>query len=215
MAIMAFNPDQLFNYILRGITLQTIKNAKYLGVNISDDLSWNKHISQISAKGNGILKFIKPNVQTFNSNIKEMAYKIYVRPLLEYSSSVWSPWQKNYIQQLEMIQQRAVRYVLNDYAYTSSVTAMQNKLKLPTLETRRNIASLVMLYKIHNDHVRVNLPSCIKPSMRNRLSIPFPRINTHKYFFFPRTARLWNDLPPDILSSPDPESFRSRLFSQF
>ena len=135
---MAFNPDKceviritkkkkkstLFNYVLHGITLQTTtRNAKYLGVNISDDLSWNKHISKISAKGNITLKIIKRNIQTFNRYIKEISYKIYVWPLLEYSSSVWSPWKKKYIQQLEMIQHRAVRYVLNDYAYTRSVTA--------------------------------------------------------------------------------------------
>ena len=30
-------------------------------------------------------------------------------------------------------------YILNDYAYTSSVTAMLNKISLPTLESHRKI----------------------------------------------------------------------------
>ena len=51
------------------------KNAKYLGLNISDDLSWSKHINQINVKGNNTLKFIKCNIQTFDSKIKETAYK--------------------------------------------------------------------------------------------------------------------------------------------
>lgn len=224
--LMAFNPDKcevihitkkttptLFNYTLHKKPLQTTKNAKYLGVSISDDLSWNKHISQISAKGNGTLKFLKRNIQTFNRRIKETAYKTYVRPLLEYSSSVWSPWQQTYKHKLEMIQHRAVRYIYNDYSYESKISTMLSKLKLPTLETRRNIATLVMLYKIHKGLVRINLPPYIKPSRRNRLTIPYSRIDAHKHSFYPRAARLWNDLPPDIKCRPDLESFRAGLIS--
>ena len=102
--LMAFNPDKcevikitkkkdpiIDDYKLHGITLQITKKAKYLGLNISDDLSWSKHINQTIAKGNNTLRFIKRNIQTRNSKIKETAYKTYVRPLLEYSSSVWDP----------------------------------------------------------------------------------------------------------------------------
>ena len=181
----------IFDDQLHGKTLQTTRTAKYLGLNISDDLSWSKHINQITVKGNNTLKFIKRNIQT----IKETAYKTYVRPLLEYSSSVWDPWQKKYIHQLEMVQHRAVRYILNDYAFTSSVTEMLDKIGLPTLENRRKIASLVMLYKIHTGQVRISLPPYITSSLRNRFSIRYSRINAHMYSFFPRTARLWNNLP--------------------
>ena len=205
----------IFDYQLHGITLQTTKNAKYLGLNISDDLTWSRHINQTAAKGNNTLKFIKRNIQTHNSKIKETAYKTYVRPLLEYSSSVWDPWQKKYIKSLEMVQHRAVRYIFNDYGTTSSVTAMLNKLSLPTLENRQKISSLVMFYKINTGLVRISLPPYTTPSLRNRFTIPFSRINAHKYSFFPRTARLWNNLPSDLVSSPDLESFRAGLARHF
>ena len=226
--LMAFNPEKceviritkkhspiIFDYKLHNIKLKTTKNAKYLGLLISDDLTWTKHINQTTAKGNNTLKFIKRNIQTHNTKIKETAYKTYVRPLLEYSSSVWDPWQNKYIKQLEMVQHRAARYILNDYASTSSVTTMLKNLGLPSLQTRRKISSLVMLYKIQSGQVRITLPPYITPSIRNRLSIPYSRINAHLYSFFPRTARLWNNLPPDLTNCPDLETFRAGLYSHF
>ena len=67
------------------------------------NVSWKKHISLISAKGIStcILIFLKQNIKTYNSCIIEVAYKIYMYVellLVEYSPSVWSPWQKKYIQ---------------------------------------------------------------------------------------------------------------------
>ena len=183
------------------------KNVKYLGVNISDDLSWTRHINQLTTKGNNTLKFIKRNIQTQNRKIKESAFKTYVRPLLEYSASIWDPWQNKYIKQIEMVQHRAVRYIFNDYQHTSSITSMLNKLSLPTLEKRRKISSLIMFHKIYHRKVRINFPHYVKPTLRNRFSIQYSRINAHKSSFFPRTARLWNDLPPDLSSCPDLEAF--------
>ena len=191
--LMAFNPDKceviritkkktpiLHDYKLHGLTLQSTKNVKYLGANISDDLSWTKHINQLTTKGNNTLKFIKRNIQTHNRKIKESAFKTYVRPILEYSASIWDPWQNKYIKQIEMVLHKAVRYIFNDYQHTSSITSMLNKLSLPTLEKRRKISSLIMFHKIYHRKVRINFPSYVKPTLRNRFSIPYSRINAHK-----------------------------------
>ena len=85
---MAFNPDKceviritkkkktiISDYKLHAKTLQTTRNAKYLGLNISDDLSWSKHINQITVKGNNTLNFIKRNIQTFNNKKKKKKKK--------------------------------------------------------------------------------------------------------------------------------------------
>ena len=163
------------------------KMQKYLGIQISDDLAWSKHINQMTTKSNNTLKFIKRNIQTNIHKIKETAYKTYVRPLLEYSATVWDPWQKKYINQIEMVQHRAVRYIFNDYNFTSSVSSMLNQLALPTLEKRRKIASLSMFYKINHGLVRIKFPDYIKPTLQNRFSIPYSRIDAHRHSFFPRT----------------------------
>ena len=110
-----------------------------------------------------------------------------------------------------MVQHRAVRYIFNDYNFTSSVSSMLNQLALPTLEKRRKIASLSMFYKINHGLVRIKFPDYIKPTLQNRFSIPYSRIDAHRHSFFPRSARLWNDLPPDLINCPALETFRTGI----
>ena len=101
-----------------------------------------------------------------------------------------NPWQKKYINQIEIVQHRAVHYIFNDYNFTSSDSSMLNQLALPTLEKRRKIASLSMFFKINHILVKISFPDYIKPTLRNRFSMSFSRIDAHRHSFFPRTARL-------------------------
>ena len=57
-------------YTLHGQTLESVDSAKYLGVTISQDLNWNKHINNITGKANRTLGFIKRNVKTKNKSVK-------------------------------------------------------------------------------------------------------------------------------------------------
>ena len=69
-------------------------------------------------------------------------------PLLEYLATVLDPWQKKYINQIEMVQHRAVRYIFNDYNFTSSVFSMLNELALPTLVKRIKLPLWVCSIKL-------------------------------------------------------------------
>ena len=95
------------------MVLEATDTEKYLGVTISKDLSWNDHISSITAKANITLGFVKRNVKTSGEKVKEMAYKTFVRPQVEYASPVWSPHTKDNIKKIEMTQRRAAGWVKN------------------------------------------------------------------------------------------------------
>ena len=54
--------------------LESVPSAKYLGVTISEDLSWSTHINNTSNKANQTLGFIKRNIQVHNKDLKSTAY---------------------------------------------------------------------------------------------------------------------------------------------
>lgn len=222
---MEFNPDKcevlrihkkrtpiIYPYMLHNTQLRSTDQSKYLGVTINNNLSWAPHICNITSKAKNTLRFIKRNIKTDNKQVKEIAYKTYVRPQVEYCSTVWHPWQKYLTYKLEMIQRSAARYILNDYNYTSSVSKMIADLNWKTLEERRNQASLVMFFKISNGLVAVDHHH-LTPTRNLNFLIPHSVTNYHANSFFPRSIRLWNNLPTYIQSSPNLLTFISRLDS--
>ena len=148
-------------YILHGQVLEVVTSARYLGVDISSNLSWNTHVDRVTANANRSLGFIKINVKTKSPKVREMAYQTLVRPQLEYASAIWDPHTKRNTYKVEMVQRRAVRWTINDYARTTSVSSLLHELDWQTLEERRSVARLCLFYKVVNGLVAVPLPDYI------------------------------------------------------
>ena len=207
-------------YTLHGHTLENVKSTKYLGVNIQNDLKWDGHIDSICNKANRTLGFLRRNLKIGNKKTKETAYKTLVRPLLEYAAPVWDPSDKDEIQQIEKVQQRAARWVSHRFRHTSSVDTMIQDLKWPSLQQRRKKARLETFYKYHSGLITINSKYKPKPSSR-RLSrrqnnsqnynVPSCRTKYRQMTFFPRTIPEWNHLPEDVVAAKTLDSFKSRL----
>ena len=132
-----------------------VKDSKYLGVTISDNLNWSKHITTTTTKANARLSFIKRNLKDCRQKLKEIAYFSLVRSFVDYASTVWDPHQKFNQEKLEMVQRRAARFVKSRYRRTDSVTAMLDELGWPILSKRRKDARLILFYKIINNLAQV------------------------------------------------------------
>jgi len=74
------------------------------------------------------------------------AFIVYVRPLLEYGSCVWSPHFKSDIDRIESVQRRFTKRLrfLNNMSYSQRLMT----LGLETLEVRRLHQDLLLTYKI-------------------------------------------------------------------
>jgi hypothetical protein len=175
-------------------------------------MSWNKHIDQVSAKGNRALGFVRRNLKVPNKDLKNRAYKALVRPALEYASTVWDPHTQAAAARLEKVQRRAARWVTGDYSRDSSVTSMLQILKWRSLALRRVDARLCMLYKIRNNLVQLQISSYLR-THRNGIHYQpmFVKPDYYFYSFFPRTVTNWNALNKSILTAPSIEAFKSRL----
>ena len=89
--IISIRNKSTFFYQLDNTILQYVEHTTYLGVNISNDLTWGFHIKNITKKGNSTLGFIKRNLKHCPSESKRLAFIALVRSTLEYGSVIWDP----------------------------------------------------------------------------------------------------------------------------
>ena len=98
---MQFHPDKsnvihvtrarkkiVSDYFLHGQKLQAVAETKYLGVTIADNGEWDTHINNTVNSGNRLLGFLRRNLKVNSKSVKELAYKMLIRPKLEYAASV-------------------------------------------------------------------------------------------------------------------------------
>jgi len=78
---------------------------------------------------------------------KLLAYLSLCRPILEYSDVLWDPADKASCQRLELVQNKAIRFVKNIKG-RRGITEGRDSLELQTLEQRRRNHRLSLLMKI-------------------------------------------------------------------
>ena len=139
-----------FTYSIHNHPLEVVSSAKYLGDELFDNLSWNRHIDSIAAKGKRSLGFLRRNLGCCPRDVKTRCYNTLMRPTMEYTSCVWDPTTKKNITKVKSAQGSAARYVMNNYSRESSVTNMLSNLEWKSLHHRRAISKVTMLYRITN-----------------------------------------------------------------
>ena len=108
--------------------------------------------------------------------------QILAHPKQEYCSTVWDPKcitnpkdgnkpSHRLVDQLEMVQRRAARWVTGRYHNTSSVSEMLRSLDWRSLEQRRVNSRLSMLFKIRHHLVAIDEESYVR-YWKKRTSIP-------------------------------------------
>ncbi|XP_072023123.1 uncharacterized protein [Amphiura filiformis] len=211
-----------FDYTLGNSILQTTNSHPYLGVTITDKLTWNKHIDNITASANRTLGFIRRNLYSCPQHVKESAYKTLVRPLVEYSSSTWDPYTQVLNNKLEMVQRRAARFVSGDYKSKSQgcMTELLRQLDWESLQSRRKCRRLTILQKAITGHLSLPVGKLLQPAprtSRHTNSQAFATLaatkDCYKNSYLPRTIRDWNSIPDSIAKRQEPNTFKAAIAS--
>jgi hypothetical protein len=106
------------------------------------DLKWDHHINVATGKSYKKLGLIKRSF----SNLDEISIKLLYMSLvrLEYGAPIWNPFLKKDIEKLEKFQHAATRMQqFKRLSYSQRLC----KLKLPTLEARRDRGDLFQMFK--------------------------------------------------------------------
>ena len=196
---------------INNVKITTKQVIKDLGVFISYNLKWEYHINYIVKIASSYSYLIFKSFNTSNIWILIKLYKTYVRSKLEYNTVVWSPYLLKDINKIEKIQKRftklaCCRCLIRFSNYKDRLT----KLNLKSLQHRRLIFDLILLYKIINNLSDLNFHDYFKFKNSNYIlrshNLQIEAIYSFKTkqlgsSYFNRVVNPWNSLPVDIVNS--------------
>ena len=101
-------------YTIKDHSLADVSSKKYLGIILHKNLSWNDQMQKVCSKANSMLGLLRRNMSGCPRDVKDACYKTLVRPILEYSCTVWDPHTSKNVNNLEMVQRRSARFVYSN-----------------------------------------------------------------------------------------------------
>jgi len=204
--------------------LPVVNSCRDLGIIVTSDLSPSSHVNSIVAKAHARANAIHRCFVSRNTNLLVRAYLVYVRPLLEYNSVIWSPHLKQDIDAIERVQRRFTKRLrgFGNYTYSERL----HLLKLPSLELRRLHTDLIWCYKIifglvaliPSDFFQFRVSSVTRGHPYKILK-PHSCCTARASFFAERIVNIWNSLPHDSIDFSSLHAFKHGIeeldFSMF
>ena len=161
--------------VVDNCTIERVDSCKLLGITLSSDLTWGKHVEQICKKASQRI-YMLCLLRRAGLAPKDLVqfYKSIIRPLLEYSCEVWNcGLTVGQCSQIEAIQKRSLKIVYPELAYEEAI----NIADLETLATRRDRQCRKLFAKIlkpgHKLHYLMPAKRTVCYNLRR--TEPFPR----------------------------------------
>nr|CAD2133874.1 unnamed protein product [Meloidogyne enterolobii] len=218
------NSNPSTKYFINDIVIPQISSedsVRDLGIHFSHDLKWDKHINIITRKAIRCSYSIFKSIKSRNPKILTNLFNIYVRPILEFSSSVFNPHLDKDIKSIEKVQKDFLRWVFRRINPKTELPEYHDLLyyfKQESLFYRRIKADLNLFHQHVCGTITIknnNSYFISKANTRGFQNIITIACNTKARFhsFFVRTARIYKFIPQHMRNST-PEHF-SRLLVTF
>ena len=209
------------SYKIGDETLKVVDAEKDIGVTITSNLKPSQHCQEAAGRARCELGKINKCFHFRDKKVFLRLYMQFVRPHLEFSTSVWSPWNQADIVLLENVQKQAVRMIsgLTSKEYIDRL----KEIGLWTLEKRRLMFDMIQVYKFLNNVGNIELSlSKIGDTVNERINTRSrsdslnlvkkrSSLDIRKYFFTERVVEHWNRLPSDVKHAPTLRIFKNVL----
>ena len=218
---MIFRGRRKLDFSLRitfeGKTLTQKSSTKMLGLHIDEKLTWSEHIHKINGKISRAIGILNKFSKILPRDTLKIIYYSVLHPHLQYCNVLWGNAAKSLVEPLFRSQKKAIRKICNAefLAHTNHLFKDLKILKLNDLHkletakfvkketskpnsiyfTRRNNAHNMML-RNHHGHA---------------LFVPQPRSERAKRFVTYNGTIIWNNIPPAILDTRNPITFKIKL----
>ena len=177
-----------------------------LGVTVDSKLLWSRHISNISKNAGKRLGALRKIANKLDTARRATVYKAQIRSIMEHACLSLMSASPTVLNQLDSIQQNDLRIIGVNQATACT------ELAIPSLQHRREVAAVTVLYKMHTSHCPRDLQEllpCPYTSGRttrasstmttHALAMPHAKTSTLDRTFLHSAITIWNTLPDTVV----------------
>ena len=204
------------SYKLNDSIISRSVSERDLGVWVSFDLTWKKHVNEQTTGANKILGYVRrDSLFIKNTAARRALYLALVRSHLGYATQVWSPQTAELISKLERTQRRVTKYILNlPFSTSVDYKSRLQSLNILAVSYWHEYLDLILFFKITHGLVTINpnvSPAVVTDRRTTRSTssnkvkyvIPKCRTSTHQKSFLVRACRIWNYLADELNLTTD------------
>ena len=128
--------------------LELVENAKYLGMFINCDNSWDFHVPRLCQSTYYHISLLRRLRRIFPMNLLLQVYKSYIQPRLDYGITLYGCSTQKNIDLVQKVQNHAARLIMGNFDYINCRGIdLVNRLDLYTIRERRDYFLTTLMFK--------------------------------------------------------------------
>ena len=209
--------DEIKSLRLGGTEIKFDEEVKLLGVTIDFKLNFNTHISTLCKKASKQLNCLKRLGKYLTRLGKLTIYHSFILSNFNYCPLAWHFCSESNTKKMERIQERALRFIYDDFS--TSYEHLLEKSKLPSLKLRRQRTIALEAFKIVNKQCPSILDDMLQVkqnhyNFRYQRTVHVPPARTTRYgiqSFRHKAATVWNSLPENVRNMTSVHQFQNYI----
>ena len=203
----------------KGYKINEVKDTKFLGIILDNQLKWKPHIDYISNKISKSISILKMLKFTFPSGILLNIYYSLVYLYFTYCNLVWGGAANIHLDSIIKLQKKALR-IISKVGYLDHSQPLFDNLKLLKVEEIYKFNCAKFIYQCYNTNSLGNFKKLLNTNgtyhsyfTRNKDSLRKPKVRLMKFknSFINHGIDTWNVLHDCIKYSPNITIFKKQL----
>lgn len=201
--------------------IKRVQNIKYLGFEIDDKMDFKAQISTLTKKLASKINVLYRISDKITFDLRKMVYNAIIQPHYDYCSTLYINCEKQQIDQMQKLQNRAMRYILK-CDYRTSQDFMLKTLNWMSVSQRIKYNVLILVFKMKNNIVPNYLENKIRYTnefhdfgtrsrTRNVIRLPDLRSESARNCLLYKGVKMYIELPNEIKNILSTNVFKKRL----
>ena len=207
------DPGNQLNITMDGYKLEESEEPSetILGVALQPDLKWHAHVECLMLKLKSRITGLSKVKYVVSLSFRKTLLEGIFNSILTYCMPVWGGTEKGNLQDLQVLQNSAIRHVLHQPPY-SSRKELYDQIGCMTVTQLVFYHSMLTVYKIRATKEPEYLFEILQnDNLRGNINIPVTNLSLAMKSFCFRASDGWNDLPQSLRNSPKLQHFKKKL----